>query len=376
MWAFLNQLFRASLIAVASYGGAIALTGAELPWRPKPFDTGVTNSTEPGWVNEARYVMLNTSAFAEPHDRIVILGASTSRDPFRPQLMEGALPGWQVANASLSGANVSEIADAVDVYYDARGKGQGKRTVFVFALTYLQFKPVRYAPGTSSPFATEAMRGGRYAREDGVLTPQLPDILEAAEEAAFRPQAIVASWPRRVGKAMFGNPDLPQLKALADRFRAGDPLARWTQAMGEARDLNDLTPPPEMQRALLAQRLSDGGDTPYPDDEFVKLAATLHKIRAHGDMAVIADLPLPAWHRAGVPRLEAANDVRIASLVRSFGGDPAIGRVSLREFGNDADFFDSGHPKPRMWPIMSARLALLLGPFLAANHDYVSQSRK
>ena len=365
MGSFWLLLSKTLTLAILAYGAIIAASTLDLPWHEPHFDTGVTNSSEPGWVNESRYFMLNKTAFAAARDRIVILGASTSRDPFRPALMEAALPGWDVENASLSGANISEIADAVDVFYDERTAVKGGRTVFVFALSYLQFKPARLANGTENPFATEAQRGSLYARVDGRLLRQLPHPAERIVLTAFRPQAVVASWPRRVGRLLFGNPDLPLLKALADRLRSKDPLSRWTQAMGEARDLNELTPPPDMQRALLAQRLSDGGDTPYPDDEFRILSATLANIRSHGDMAVIVDLPLPAWHRAGVPRLEAANDVRLSSIVGGFGGDPGVRRISLRAYGDDSNFFDSGHTKPKMWPVLSAALAADLRPLIA-----------
>lgn len=375
MRAFWILLVRVGGIALLGYATLIALSVLDISWSPRHFDTGVTTVEEPGWVNEARYAMINKVAFDAPRDRVVILGASTSRDPFRPELMEQRLPGWTVANASLSGANVSEIADFVDVYYAERQGHPPSRTAFLFALTYIQFKPVDYSRNAASPFATEAMRSGFYAREGGRLVATLPSPFEHMIATVMRPQAIAASLTRRVSKFLFVNPDFPALKSFADRFRARDPLSRWTQAIGEARDLNQLNPTPEMQSALLAQRLGDAGDTPYPDSEYKKLAAAIGIIRAHGDLAVVVDLPLPEWHRAGVRRIEAAHDAHIAAVLAGFGGDPAITRLSLRQFGADTNFFDSGHPKPKMWSVFSATLADLLRPFLEKNDANARVSR-
>lgn len=360
MTHFWKWLALSTACAALAYGALIGLSAFALPWNPAQFDTAVVNTTERGWVNEARYFVLNRKAFDEPDNDIIVIGASNARDPFRPELMEPKLPGWDVSNASLSGAMVDEIADAVDLFYLEKEAGAGGRTVFVICLNYLQFVPVQRPEGADNPLATEAMRGGLMERRDGRLQPRYPEPVERAVEAVFRPQAIVASLPRRTFKAVFANPDLPAVKNLVDRFRGDDPLSRWTETIGEQSDLNALDLPPDVQRALLEQRLAGmGGDQALPPEGFRRLAELVALIRSRGDAVVILDLPLPEWHLAGAPLADASYRAGVEGVVSRYGG-PDVGFLSLRAFDDPANFFDSAHTKPRLWPVMSARLAEML----------------
>lgn len=360
MTHFWKWLALSTACAALAYGALIGLTAFALPWTPAQFDTAVVNTTERGWVNEARYFVLNRKAFAEADDDIVVIGASNARDPFRPDVMEAALPGWDVSNASLSGAMIDEVADAVDLVYLEQGAGSDRRTVFVIALNYLQFVPPNRPEGADNPLATEAMRGGLFEREGGRLQPGYPRPVGRAVEAVFRPQAVVASLPRRAFRAVFVNPDLPAVKNLVDRFRGDDPLSRWTETIGEHPDLDALNVPPDVQQALLEQRLAGmGGDRALPPDGFRRLAELIARIRARGDAVVILDLPLPEWHLAGVPLADASYRSGVAAVVSRHPG-PDVDFLSLRAFNDPDNFFDSAHAKPRLWPVMSRRLADML----------------
>ena len=370
MTHFWKWLALSTACAALAYGALIGLSAFALPWNPPQFDTSVVNTTQRGWVNEARYFVLNRKAFDEADNDIVVIGASNARDPFRPDLMEAKLPGWDVSNASLSGAMVDEIADAVDLFYLEKDAGSG-RTVFVICLNYLQFVPVQRPEGTDNPLATEALRGGLMERRDGRLQPRYPEPVERAVEAVFRPQAIIASLPRRTFKAVFANPDLPAVKNLVDRFRGDDPLSRWTETIGEQSDLNALDVPPDVQRALLEQRLAGmGGDRALPPEGFRRLAELVALIRSRGDAVVILDLPLPEWHLAGAPLADASYRAGVEDVVSRYSG-PDVGFLSLRAFDDPANFFDSAHTKPRLWPVMSARLAEMLAasPVLRPSAD-------
>lgn len=361
---FWKWLGLSALCAAVIYGALIGLSAFQIPWRSPHFDTAAATTTQPGWVNEARYFMLNKQAFAAPGDRIVVIGASSAREPFRPGLMEDRLPGWQVANASLSGATINEIADAVDLYYQERSSEDG-RTVFVLALHYIQFLPVSYGEGNDNPLATEAMRNGLYTRINRRLQPRYPEGVERTVEVVSRPQAVAASMPRRLFRSIFVNPRLPAIKKVVDQFREDDPLSRWVKYIGEHEDLDTISVPVDVQQALLAQRLAvAGGDHPLPAESFDALAHLTRQVRAHGDGVVIVDLPLPEWHLAGVPVMDASYQAGVAKIVSFYQGDGAVARVSLREFDDNENFFDSGHAEPRLWPEMSAALADRLAPLV------------
>jgi hypothetical protein len=354
---FWRWLSGGAAVAALLYALALALSTLELSWRPEPFDTIAATTSEPGWVNEATYLMLNKSRFAEPANRIVITGASTARDPLRPDLIQARLPGWQVANASLSGAEIAEYQDLVDLYYSERARAAGGRTIWVFGMTFMQFRPSPYRNGVENPTAAEAQRAGLYHRgADGRLAASYPPAVEHAIELLRRPQVMVASWPRRIGRTLVFESSIPGIRAIADRFRPHDPVQRWTDYMRDA-NLDAIVIPPQVRHDLLARRLADaGGDLPSPVEEYGRFASLIRFIQAHGDKVVILELPMPDWHLAGFPRSVALHRAMMARLRQMFGND-RFGYLSMEDYDAGNDYIDSAHPKPFMWPIMSARLA-------------------
>ena len=347
----------ALLVAGALYLLAIALSGLAIPWRPQPFDTAAATTSHPGWVNEGRYFLLNKHGFAAAGDRVVITGASTARDPFRPALIATRLPGWEVANASLSGAEIEEYRDLVDLYYADRRRGPGGRTIWVFAFSYMQFRPDGVPPGGENPTATEAMRMGLYRRENGRLVPRYPAPVERALVAALRPQAVAASLPNRAGRWLVHESGLPGMGALAARLRGDDKVRGWIDELRH-RDLDRVSIPPPVRAALLEHRLADvGGDTPSPAAQYARFAALIARIRAEGDAVVLVGLPLPDWHLAAVRRSDAHHQAMLRGVLGRFADDPNVGYLSMRDLGDAENFFDSGHTEPRLWPLMSARLA-------------------
>lgn len=362
-WKFLLGSLATALLG---YAAIVALTGLILPWRPTFFDGFVTLHDQPSWTNDTRYFMINESMLASPGQHVVIVGASTSRDPFRPEVMAPALNGWQVANASLSGAPVRQLADTIDMIYNEKKVSGPSKTVFVFCLTYLQVLPYSKGAPIENPLSLDAERMGMFARDaSGRLVPQYPNAVEQMLALALRPQAIVASWPPRLFKWAFENDSFPVARRFADRLRAKDAGSQWVKYLGEHPDQDAVIIPPDMQRALLAQRLAGfDGDRPIGDEEIKRLGAVLRMIRAHGDGAVIVDLPLPNWHRVGAKQADHSFETGMRGLVAGFNGDPQVGYISLRDFDGDTNFIDSGHPKPRMWPLMSRALASRLLPYL------------
>lgn len=363
MTHFWKWLGVSTLWAAVLYGGLIVLSAQQIPWRSPHFDSAAPTTTQPGWGNEARYFMLNKPVFDTLDDRVLILGASNARDPFRPDIMEADLAGWKVANASLSGAGIGEIADAVDLYYQERGDAPG-RTVVVVSLNYIQFLPSPYDAAHDNPLATEARRGGLHERHDGLLTPRYPRLVERTARVLNRPQVVAASLPRRLFRVIFVNPRLPVIKSAADRLRSDDPLAQWIEYIGEHPNRDAITVPPDMQRALMAQRLADaGGDKPLPRQGFETLSRLIDEVDAHGDRLVILDLPLPDWHFAGVPQTDQSYRDGITELLAAHT-DADVSLISLRDFNAAENFFDSGHTKPRLWPVLSHALAARLKPVL------------
>jgi len=85
------------------------------------------------------------------------------------------------------------------------------------------------------------------------------------------------------------------------------------------------------------------------------------RLLSQGSGVVIVDLPLPRWHRERSPYMTSYNG-QLAALVRRYSGTPGFSFLSLKGLGDDDDFCDEVHPKPRLRSAWSAQLATGIEP--------------
>ncbi|CAM3178216.1 hypothetical protein SPAN111604_08670 [Sphingomonas antarctica] len=368
MTHFWKWLAGALLASAVIYAGFIALSAAVMPWSQARFDTDVASTSQPFWTSETRYLVINKAMFRRPANRVIILGASNTREAFRPALVEAGLSGWEVSVAGFGSANMSELSDAADLIYGELGSQRRDKRIFVIGTHYLAFIPSNQIwPGVPNPVAVDAQRAGLFTRERGALVPAYPVAVERAIEAALRPQAMLAHVPRLLGQTLFDNPAFPQLQTLGDKYRGNSPAAQWGKNIESARDLNQLTVTPAVAKFLLAERVRGfGGDHALEADQFMALDRLITKIRAHGDAVIVVDLAIPRWHSEGVPLATASYRAGIGWVRARHAADSSVDYLSLHDLDDSDNFFDSTHTKPRMWKVWSDRLAYRLNAGLVA----------
>lgn len=350
--------------AALLYGLAVV---AALAVSPAPtFDTDVTTRQQPLWGNPARYAVFHQSHFARDTDRVVILGASNAREGLRPAIIDDALPGWTVDDLGLSGAtlNVSELEDARQLVRDVQTDARTGRTIYVLGLTYTVFADD--VPGTDNSVEQEMLRY-QYARtDDGALTPRLPLAASPAISALARPLEFIRALPRVTAREVL----TPELKARAKALIGqapgpGEPVD-FGAFIAAQPDLDAVVLTDAMRADLLRERLGAAqGDRPLSDQQFRRLDALIARILADGDAVVIADLPVPGWHLAGLPNRQASYRAQLAAVLARHAGDARVGYLDLSGLNAADDFYDSIHAKPRHRVTLSRRLGAYLQAFAA-----------
>lgn len=339
---------------------------AVLAISPAPtFDTDVTTRQQPLWGNPARYAVFHQSHFATDADRVVILGASNAREGLRPQIIDDTLPGWTVDDLGLSGAtlNVSELEDARQLVRDAQPDTRKGRTIYVLGLTYTVFADD--VPGTDNPVEQEMLRYQYVRGADGALHPRLPLAASPAISALARPLEFVRALPRVAARSVL----TPELKAsvkglIGQAPAPGEPVD-FGAFIAAQPDLNSVTLTDTMRADLLRERLGAAqGDRPLSDQQFRRLNVLIDRILAEGDAVVIADLPVPEWHLAGLPNRQASYRAQLSGVLARHAGDARVGYLDLSGLNAADDFYDSIHAKPRHRVTLSRRLGAYLQAFV------------
>jgi hypothetical protein len=355
---------------VLFYLAALGLSLLLVPFSQAVFDTQLAIDGQPAWGNDARYVVFNQSYFSADRNRLIVLGASTARDAFRPELIQPMPNGCAVANLALSGSNISEIGDGVQVLYDALPAGRHGRLTFVVGSYYMLFASDRQLwHGTNNPMVAEMLRYGQYARaRDGRLAPAVRGGAALGFAMLLRPVALTPALPKLVFNAILNNSLGLQMKAFLHGLMYKKGFSDWQNYLDQQSDLNAVSISPYWRAELLKQRLeAAGGDHELPREQFDRLRQLIDLVTRNGDAIMIADLPIPTWHAAGVPKLETSYDRQISDIVRRYHGVRGFGYLDMRSINDPDDFFDSAHVKPRLWPAWSGRLATYLQERSGAN---------
>jgi len=361
--AFWSLAGVVALVVAVIYGAAVGLTFLIAP--SHGFDTDVTTRDQKLWGSPQRYAVLNQGHFAADVDRVIILGASNAREGLRPTVIDDALPGCTVDDLGLSGAtmNINEVADSVQLVEDARPAGRRGRTIYVLGAIYTDFADD--VPGTDNPTETEMLRYTYDREPDGGLQPRLPPSVVPAVAALARPVEFARAAPVAIAQTLLTPQLKSKVKGLLGRDKAPGAVVGFETFIAGQSDLDAVVLTDALRAELIGQRLSAaGGDRPLSPRQFRALDGLIERVTAAGDAFVIVDLPLPAWHTAGLPVRQASYRAQMAALVARHRDDPRVGYLDLTAMDDAGTFYDSAHAKPRTRVVWSRRLGDYLRAFV------------
>jgi hypothetical protein len=303
------------------------------------------------FMTEPKYIYLNRAPLHEESDKVVIVGASNVIAGFVPsELVTLISPSAVVHNLGLSGANMTEVRQVIDLVQQVQTSAARRRETFVLGIWYGLFGEDRlrwYTPDRIPGDTDIDIERYRYGFE---------------RRTAQGPVAVVP-W-RNVDQAV----------TAIYPFLVIDKLSRdivtWVMrkhSPGSA-DLDTavVTSEERMQYLDYWSKVMGAGRPPIPDEQFTVLKQACEEILAQGSRLVVVDLPLPRWHKEQSP-YHGYYEHRLRRLVDHFSFRPGFSFLDLGELDGEADFYDEVHPKPRVTSAWSERLAAVLPPLLPSS---------
>lgn len=320
---------------------AVCLIAFPPPGRDAAFDTASARATV--FETEAKYLVMNRAAFGTPGTRVVFLGASNTVGGFPVPLTQAALPDALVANAALSGSNMTEIHEAFQLTRRAIKPADREHTIYVIGLWYglfvgdAQHWPHVAGQHMQTAVDTELYRYDLYRREPHGPTPVVPEHLIPVATIAIYPVMALEKLVREVTEpvrtaflgAQPGRTEGEREAYVATAADKDEELAYWRSF--------------------------------FPTDEvdahqFAVLDSLLQEARADGSAVILVNLPIPAWHSKAV-RYDADYMHKLNALVARHREDSLFTSISMRDMNDDALFCDEVHPKPHVVPLWVNRIA-------------------
>ncbi len=318
-----REAFRLLLPVLLIY---VVLLGVSLVLEPLPVDDGRLDSarSEQSFLKvEPAYVAFRSRLVAGHDPAILLIGPSNVRVGLRPELLAPLVPGTQVHNLAVGGANIDGMEAAIDLVYAHRRPGAERAgLVFVLGLWYGEFLHHESNP-TATPLARQMMRFGLFRREAGGgvglgVPPALFDVAVHAARPLFMVQNLLGAqgW-----------------------------LMRWLRPERAA----------AAQVTTGAAILGDPRDFPLPTAQFERLVQLAEKVEHGGGRLVLADLPQRRDFTRNSPLWGRYQEVKTPWFAQAVAHGAKV--VDLSDLDDEADFGDATHPRPEAAPKWARRLA-------------------
>jgi hypothetical protein len=119
----------------------------------------------------------------------------------------------------------------------------------------------------------------------------------------------------------------------------------------------------QKQDALVYWRLGMGSKDEISAEQVVVLTRIVDGLLLAGEQVVLADLPIPAWHRDASP-YDPGYRRALQAVVQKFADRPGFKFLSMPDLDGNLDYSDEVHAKPRLAKVWSTRLAETLEPLV------------
>jgi|HubBroStandDraft_6_1064221.scaffolds.fasta_scaffold21099_4 hypothetical protein len=302
------------------------------------------------FMTEPKYIYLNRAALRNESRKVVVVGASNVIAGFVPSELVALIPaGATVHNLGLGGANLTEVRQVIDLVQQVQSSTGRRRETFVLGIWYGMFGEDRlrwYTPDRTPGDTDIDIERYRYGFERRAADGPVPMVpwrnLDAATTAIY--PFLLLDKLSRDAAAWVIHQRSPGLDELNTTVVSSEERSRyldyWAKVMGAG--------------------------PPIPEEQFVVLEHACEAILTQGSRLVLADLPLPRWHKEHSP-YHVYYEHRIAELVDQFASRPGFAFLDLGELDGDSDFYDEVHPKPRVTSAWAERLAAVLPPLLSSS---------
>jgi len=266
--------------------------------------------------------------------QVVVTGASTSVEGFRPDVMRKYMGSAVIHNLAVGASNLSQAAQVIDLVMEVVPKHQLTKMQFVIGLSYILLRPDREMwPGGMTNIDSEKLKYGMYNR-DG--QEQFGKVGYNLFVSLLRPiLAVDAFYQRAVGDQVLGIVLYINNKWLRPMdFLITDDLN--SVSVSEAyKDYVDQ---------IMYRRMgSVNGEV--GSEQFEKLIQLAKRVEKSGAKLVIVDLPVPKWHRQRSSHFASYQNKKLAYF-KKLESTEAVSVLDMQFMSDDFDFYDFAHPKP------------------------------
>jgi hypothetical protein len=352
----LKYILRQTALTLLSFALLyVLLAGASFLVFPDPSSGGPRDfqaAEQTIYMTVPKYVFLGRSVLDNPDRKVILIGASNTGVGFRQKVVQANLGCANVSNLGMGGANISEVKQVIDLVHEVQNPQDRQFNTFVIGVWFGMFidSELKYAEGDRNRGETdidiERYRYGFYRRTpDGPVAVLPPKWLDAGV-MALRPFLLIEKLAR-------------QARAGVNFVLTGRTTAQRTDDERERAVMSEE----EKQKALEYWKESMGRKSEISRAQVELLKQTIDTLLNSGEKVVLADLPIPAWHRDASPYQRGYREA-LTGVLEQFCDRTNFTSLSMDDLDGDLDYSDEVHAKRHLSDIWSTRLATMLDSFV------------
>jgi hypothetical protein len=350
-----RHILRQLALTALFFGGLyVAVLGIALIVMPNPPSDGsldLETSDATPYLTPTKYVFLARDILDIPDRKVLLLGASNTGVGFRLASVQALVSCAKVSNLAIGSANISEVRQLIDLVHEVQDDTARWSNTFVIGVWFGMFADTEQRwPGADrhhgdTDLDVERYRYGFYRRTASGPVAVLPPEWLRAGVVLIRPYLLLEMVARKATiafrRTVLGRPatlsdDEREAIVVSDKEKS-DALAYWRQNMGGTSEIS------QAQAALLQD--------------------TIDGLLRSGEKVVLADLPIPSWHRdASVYQPGYARAMQ--KIFDHFANRPGFEGLRMADLDADQDYSDEVHPKPHLARVWASRLAGVLNPLV------------
>lgn len=315
-------------------------------------DSAYLSNKDPNYYiygRNAGLVVRGRSLLSAQGKKLIILGASSSVEGFRPKIMQKHLGNTTVHNMSIGASNLTQLKQIIELVYEVTPPRERSDIHFVLGLFYVLLRPDgNIWKGGSTNIQKEMLRFGLYHQKKSKFIQTF--------NSHYMPYAISLMRP------------VLAVDALINRL-VNDPIFKmtlyfnnkWIRPMSflitddlDQVVVNDAYK--EYINKIMLRRMGTKDGT-INDEQFQRLLELSTLVSNNGGKLTIIDLPIPKWHASNSAHYQNYQLKKMAYLdqILALKG---INLIDMQLLNDDYDFYDFAHPKPKTshkWSTLSAQ---------------------
>jgi hypothetical protein len=324
----------------------LVVAAASFIFLPRPSDESsmyAEAASSTLYMTSPKYVFLGRSVLDSSDSKVILVGASNTGNAFRPTIIQPLVSCAKLSNLGIGGANIFEVRQVIDLVHEVQDEGARRSNTFVIGIWYGMFTgtEVRYADPDrhrgDTDIDIERYRYGFYRRTpDGPVAVLPPKWLDAGvtflrpllllERLARDTRTVIA---KLTGRSRDRTDAELEMVVMTEKEKL-DALNYWREGMGNQKEI--------------------------ASEQVALLKRTIEELLLSGEKVVIADLPIPAWHRDASPHQPGYSQA-LQILVQQFSDRPGFKFMSMPDLDGNLDYSDEVHAKPHLAKVWSTRLA-------------------